>query len=108
MKKLFVLNYPIIAILLLISLGFGILSVKLGQDTNWDLLNYHLYNPYAYLTGRINYDLAPAGLQTYFNPSIDILYYQAINSWNPKVLAFILGFIHGLNFIVLYGICKKI
>jgi len=48
---------------LLVPLAFGLYAVKLGQDTNWDLLNYHLYNPFAYLNDRLSLDLALAGLQ---------------------------------------------
>lgn len=95
-------------LLLLVPVSFGLLSLKLGQDINWDLQNYHIYNPYAYLHGRINYDLAPAGLQTYFNPYIDILYYLAITSWNPKLVGFTLGFLQGVNFIFLYGIYRNV
>ena len=58
-------------LLLLVPLGFGFYSIYLGQDTNWDLMNYHLYNPYAYINDRLSLDLAPAGIQTYFNPFLD-------------------------------------
>jgi len=35
----------------------GLVSVWLGQDKNWDLLNYHLYNAWALLNGRLHVDL---------------------------------------------------
>lgn len=46
-----------------------------GRNVNWDLRNYHLYNPFALLNGRFPLDLMPAGLQTNFNPLLDLPYY---------------------------------
>jgi hypothetical protein len=43
----------------LLPLLFGLLSLALGQDDNWDLRNYHLYNPFALVNGKIGLDLAP-------------------------------------------------
>lgn len=53
----------------------GLVSMQLGQDANWDLRNYHWYNPYAFLNGKIGVDLNPGQFQSYFNPTIDLLYY---------------------------------
>ena len=94
--------------LLIVPLCFGLYSFILGQDKNWDLLNYHLYNPFSFFRGRLCYDLAPAGLQTYFNPFLDIPYFLAISYWNPKAVSFVLGVIHGFNFIILFYLCKRI
>ncbi len=93
---------------LLIALACGIYSIFLGQDKNWDLLNYHLYNPYAFLNGRIEFDLAPAGLQTWFNPLLDLIYYSAITHLGPKTVGFLIGFIQGLNFFLIYKIASKL
>ena len=30
---------------------FGAIALAMGQDSNWDLRNYHWYNPYAFLQG---------------------------------------------------------
>lgn len=46
-----------------------------GEDASWDLRNYHLYNAWALLHGRLGTDIAPAGLQGYFNPLLDLPYY---------------------------------
>ena len=50
-------------------------AVSRGQDASWDLRNYHLYNAWALLHGRLGIDLAPASLQGYFNPLLDLPYY---------------------------------
>jgi hypothetical protein len=92
---------------LLVPLGFGLLSVLLGQDANWDLHNYHRYNPWAFLTGRIGHDLAPAGLQSYFNPLIDLPYYGMAAHLPPRAVGFLFGALHGLNFLLLFGIARR-
>jgi hypothetical protein len=46
-----------------------------GLDSTWDTRNYHLYVPFALLTGRWRTDLAAAHLQTFFAPTLDIPFY---------------------------------
>ncbi|HEY0847584.1 MAG TPA: glycosyltransferase family 87 protein [Noviherbaspirillum sp.] len=85
----------------------GYLSVRLGQDANWDLKNYHIYNPWAFLHGRFDTDLFAAGLQTYFNPLLDLPYYFLAFEWlpdRPKAVAFLMGLPYGLMlFCLLYA-----
>jgi len=50
----------LLAPLLIYAMVFGFISVELGQDANWDLRNYHLYNAYALLHHRL--DLRIAGI----------------------------------------------
>lgn len=97
-----------VVISLLVALAFGVWSILLGQDRNWDLLNYHLYNPYAFLNDRIELDLAPAGAQSFFSPVLDIAYFTAISHLSPRMVGFILGFLQGLNFLLLYKIAKRV
>jgi hypothetical protein len=94
--------------LLLMPLLFGAVSLLYGQDDNWDLHNYHLYNPYALLNGKIGYDLAPGQWQSYFNPTIDLLYY-GLNALLPAPAAgFVMGWLHGLNFVLLAAIGRQL
>lgn len=59
-----------------VCLLFGALcSLLMKQDASWDLRNYHLYNAWALLHGRLALDLAAAGMQSYFNPLLDLPYY---------------------------------
>lgn len=95
-------------ILIAVPLGLGLYSLSLGQDTNWDLQNYHWYNPYAFLNGRLGKDLAPAGLQSYFNPLIDLPYYLASKHAHPKLAGFLLALTQGLNFVFLLKIAERV
>ncbi len=65
-------NYKIF--FFLVPIFFGAWSYLLGQDRNADLINYHLYNAFAFLNNK-HYDFAVAGLQSFFNPLIDLPYY---------------------------------
>lgn len=91
-----------------LPLVLGLASLALGQDSNWDLRNYHLYNPYAWLHGRLGTDLAPAGLQSYFNPLLDV-FQAGLYDWLPAPLVgFLLGWLQGLNAILLIAIGRRV
>jgi hypothetical protein len=93
---------------LLVPLLFGLLSVGLGQDDNWDMKNYHWYNPYALLNGRLDLDMAPGVWQSYFNPLIDLPYYLMSTTLPAPVVGFVMGLVHGLNFVLLLGIARRL
>jgi hypothetical protein len=59
-----------------------------GPDASWDLRNYHLYNGYAWLHGRIGTDLDPAQMQTFYSPLLDIAYMLLLHAFNqmPRLL----------------------
>ena len=108
-RRSFDLNSPRTLALarLLVPLLFGLYSVFLGADSNWDLLNYHLYNPYAWLNGRLQTDLAPAGMQSYFNPLLDLPYYWMSQHFPARLAGFAMGVLHGLNFVLLLSIARS-
>ncbi len=92
----------------LVPLLLGLWSALLGVDANWDLYNYHLYNPYAFLDGRLARDLAPAGLQTYFSPLLDLSFYLPSRYLPTIVVAFAMGCLHGLVFLPLVSIARQV
>jgi hypothetical protein len=96
------------ALVCLAPAAFGAYALWLGQDTSWDLRNYHFYNPYALLNGRIGYDVAVAHVATYYNPLMYIPFYWAVASLPPVVVGFLLGLIPGLNLPLLYGIARQV
>lgn len=91
----------------LAPLLFGLLSVLLGQDDNWDLRNYHLYNPFAVLHGRIGFDIAPGHWQSYFNPTLDFLYYGLVTYLPGPLAGFVMGALHGLNFMLVLAVAAQ-
>ena len=81
---------------------FGLVSLAFGRDSNWDLRNYHWYNPYAVLTDRYQIDIAPAGLQSFLTPLLDIPWFVLGNALPAPVVGFLLGAFQSLNLILLY------
>jgi hypothetical protein len=75
----------------------GFMSLLVGQDNNWDLQNYHYYNPYALLNDRLGFDIAPAQRQTYLNPFLDLPFYWGTNHLPPRLLGFLMGGVQGLT-----------
>ncbi|MEO8401980.1 MAG: hypothetical protein ABI597_09350 [Gammaproteobacteria bacterium] len=88
------LNYYVLVGAMLLC---GLLTLLLGKDLSWDLANYHFYNPYALLHFRYNMDYWPAALQTFFNPTLDLLMYFLINTFKPITAGFMLGAIQGIT-----------
>jgi len=88
----------VIRVCLTVCLLTALASLLLGQDSNWDLRNYHLYNGWAALHGRLSIDLMPAQLQSYFVPWLDAGYYLLAVKDSPMLAAVVLGALHGLAF----------
>ncbi len=82
------------------------LSIWLGQSTSWDLRNYHWYNPYALLGGRMGFDAAVAHHATYYNPLIDLPLWLVGHLGPGWVAGLFLGLVQGLNFSFLYLIAR--
>ncbi|MGF6938203.1 hypothetical protein OKW41_007365 [Paraburkholderia sp. UCT70] len=92
---------------ILVPLCFGLYSLWLGADSNFDLYNYHMYNPFAWLHGKLQTDLAPPGIQSYFNPLLDLLFYLANTHLPSRVVGFAMGALHGLSFVFILAIVQK-
>ncbi|WP_323119235.1 hypothetical protein [Burkholderia alba] len=91
-----------------VPLLFGYYSLWLGADSNWDLHNYHLYAAFAFLNGKLSTDFAAASFQGYFNPLLDAIVYW-LNAHAPsRVVGFMLGAFHGLVFVLLLGIARRL
>jgi hypothetical protein len=99
-------NHPArkLALFLLIvaPFAFGALALALGQDANWDLRNYHWYNAYALLNGRYSFDFLPSQTPWFYNPVLDVPFYLLATHVPAIVAGYGLGFVQGLNFILLF------
>ena len=83
-------------------LAFGATAVNWGASTNWDWRNYHLYDAWAFLNDRLDTDLAPAQLQTWFNPLLQVPFFLSATHWPLPLHLFVLGLFQGLNGVLLY------
>src|SRR6201996_4670806 len=88
-------------LLALAPFAFGLLAIHLGQDANWDLRNYHFYNAYAFLNDRYAQDLLPSQTPYFYNPLLDVPFFLIATHAPARVAGFALGFVQGLNFILL-------
>lgn len=92
-----------IVIFLLFLLFGGFLSMALKFELNWDFANYHYYNPWAYLNGRIGKDITVAGVNGFYNPLPDLPLYFLIKYFNssPNLIYFMQGLWFGaLGFVL--------
>jgi len=66
--------------------------VRERLDVNWDLKNYHYYDAFAFLEGRLAWDVAPAQIQTYHNPLGDLPFYWLVqNVPSPRIIAAVMA-----------------
>ena len=89
---------------------FCLLAASRGPDANWDLLNYHLYNPFSLLHKRFGYDLVPAQIQTFLNPALDLPTYFLrihLNDW-PQLLNAILALPQAVAAYLAYRVALEI
>ena len=83
-------------------------ALALGQDCTWDVINYHFYSGYALLAKPLNYDFAPAQVQSFFNPLQHVLSYLLLANLPSIGAAVILATVQGLNFYLVFQICQAI
>lgn len=98
-------------VLLISALGIAfttIWAVKVGKDVGWDQRNYHYYSVHAWLTGRVDYHIQPAGQQSWFNPLVYVPHYWVINHFRPIVAGGLFGSWIGLNFVFIYLLVRLV
>ncbi len=82
--------------------------VSRGEDRSWDFRNYHWYIPYAFLHGRLGFDVAVAHQATYYNPFLDIPFYWLATHTHAWFALGVLGAVQGANIVPLYLIARSI
>lgn len=88
----------------------GISNCYFGLDFMYDFHNYHFYNPWAFITGRVGFDVMPACVESYFNPYLDLCNYFLIRILNnfPYVYLFVCAIFYGFFTLLTYKIAKFI
>lgn len=88
--------------LMLLAIGISYLR---GQDENYDLLNYHFYNAWAFFNHRYAQDYFVAGIQGYFDPVLDLPYYLLASgplAHHPALLSAVAGIPYGVTLSLTY------
>ncbi len=109
-KKSFFVYLPSILLLAGLMTASGLYSIWLGIDVNFDLLNYHLYNPYAFLNGKVGQDVFAAGVHSALNPLLDVYFYWVFFTFfnSTKWIGFFMGLPYGVLIWLVYQLARKI
>lgn len=70
-----------------------LVSMFLKREIFWDFANYHYYNPWALINGRLWEDVGLAGYHAFLNPVADLPLYYLIQYFNdfPNLVCFLQG-----------------
>jgi hypothetical protein len=84
-------------------------SIALRQDSSWDLLNYHSYNAWAFVHARFGLDWAPAQLQSFYSPLLDLPFYGLVAAdVPPRVIAAWLALPTGIAWFFFAAIVRRL
>lgn len=80
-------------------------AVARGQDFNWDQLNYHIGIPVLLHNGMFWKSIDPAGIQSYFDPSVLQIQYWAIRHLSAISFVVMLAIVQSLAFVTAGFMC---
>jgi hypothetical protein len=86
----------------------GVLALIRGQENGYDLRYYHYYIAYAFLNHRLDFDYAPAQLQSYLNPLSFVPFYLLAEHVPATLAGFLLGAWHGLTFGLVFALAHEL
>src|SRR5437016_4086005 len=89
-----------------VILGWAIMVAMRGKDMSWDFRNYHWYIPYAFLNGRLGFDVAVAHQATYYNPLLDVPFYWLATHVHAWLALGILGAVQGANVVPIHAMTR--
>jgi hypothetical protein len=87
---------------------FGAWAVIYGKEAGWDFQNYHWYDPYALLNGRLGFDIAVAHHATYYNPFVDVPFYWVASHFPAWTGGALLGIEAGIAAALIGGIAYRL
>ena len=87
--------------------AWAVFVVSRGEDRAWDFRNYHWYIPYAFLHGRMAFDVGVAHQATFYNPFLDVPFYWLATHTHSWIALAILGAVQGANIVPLYLIARS-
>ena len=82
-----------------VPIAFAVFSVAMGQDANWDFLNYRWYTPYALLHHRLLTDILVSEHATFYNPLLELPFYLIATHAPALVAGFFLALAASISFV---------
>jgi hypothetical protein len=98
-------------LLVQVVLGGGLwisLAVYQGYDFDWDVLNYHFYNGFAFIHGKTWTNQQVAMRQTYFAPLMDSAYYLLVRHMAPTLVVAVVAAVQSLLYPMLFQISRRL
>lgn len=97
----------------LVSLALGlatslILALVQGYDMDWDVLNYHFYNGWAFLHGATWRNIQPAMQQSYFAPFMDAIFAALVMTLPATGVALALATFQSSLFTLIFLISRRV
>ncbi len=90
-----------------VPLIFALINVLVGKDANWDFLNYRWYDAWSLLHGRLETDVLVANHATFYNPLLELPFYE-LATHLPAVLAgFLLALAGTITFVPLFLLAEQ-
>lgn len=99
-------NALVVGAVVAFLLVFGLVALRLGQDNNWDLRNYHFVGPWWVFSNHMA-DYEPGQGQSFFNPLIDLPFHILSTRLPGAAVTFLMGVATGLSFPFLYLIARE-
>ena len=94
--------------LALVILGWAVFVISLGKDMSWDFRNYHWYIPYAFLNGRMGFDVAVSHQAAYYNPLLDVPFFLLASHMPAWFALGTMGAVQGANVVPIYLIARSL
>lgn len=94
------------ALFCLFLLAGGVLSACMKFELQYDFLQYHYYNGFAFWYDRLGVDISPTFIPTFYNPLLDAVMYALMNVLKQHVTVYC--FIQGLWFGALMYVAFRI
>jgi len=88
--------------------AWAVLSVFIPIDACYDVLHYHLQNGWSATEGRLETDIAPAGMHSYFNPLHNMAVHGLITSLPAAAVTILLAVIQALVLVPLYLLSRRV
>jgi hypothetical protein len=104
MKDAYFFNTGKFKALLFFLICGGLLSTYLGKNVDFDTLNYHYYNPWAFIHNRLLVDGFPTSIQAFFNPVGDLPFFFVAHFLPDHIAVFLIGMPAGLAMYVLWNL----
>jgi hypothetical protein len=101
-------NSELAAVILGSLLAGAAYACYVGEDVNWDWRNYHEYSAFALITGRFDTDVAPAGIQSFFNPLAYLPAYLLRHDVGAPFWGILLGAFDGLGLALIWWISRLV